>query len=721
MIKQFKLDVAGKEMIVETGRMAKQADGAVTMQLGGTVVLVTAVCSKNPRVGADFLPLFVEYQERMYAGGKIPGGFFKREGRPTEKAILTSRLIDRPIRPLFPKGMTNEIQVMCMVMSSDLENDSDILAVNGTSFALTLSNIPFDGPIGAVRIGRVNGEFIVNPTFMELEESALDLVVVGRGDDVIMLESGATELSEEIVFEAITLAQKHIKEIIAVQVKLAKEMGITKRDVTIQAVTEEVIAKVKELASAKLKDVLAISLKDQRAEAAAALKKEIIEALVTDESGISEADVKEAFGKIEKGLIRDTIVNEGKRTDGRQKTEIREITCEVGLLPRAHGSGLFTRGETQSLAVTTLGTADDEQRIDSLEGDATKSFMLHYNFPPFSVGEVKPVRGPGRREIGHGALAERAIKPIMPSKDDFPYTVRLVSEILESNGSSSMATVCASTLALMDAGVPIKKPVSGIAMGLVKEGDKYLILTDIAGAEDHFGDMDFKVAGTRDGITAVQMDLKVKGVSLPLIKEILAQAKDARMEIMDKIEAVIANPNANLSSYAPRIESFKIDTEKIRDVIGSGGKVIRKIIADTGASINVEDDGTVQVASPDREALDKAVAIIQGIVQDPEVGKIYDATVKRIMDFGAFVEILPGKEGLCHVSELSTEYVKNPSDIAKVGDQFQVKLLEIDSMGRLNLSKNATDPNYVPKPKPERKGHSGGDRNRSFDKNKKRF
>jgi polyribonucleotide nucleotidyltransferase len=717
---KFQLDLGGKQLTIETGRFAKQADGAVTVRLGGTVVLTTAVCSKEPKENADFLPLWVEYRENTYAAGKIPGGFFKREGRPSEKEILTARLVDRPIRPLFEKGFTHEVQVINSVLSSDAENDSDILAVIGASTALSISDIPFNGPIGAVRVGRINDAFVLNPTFQELESSTMDIVVVGNGNLVTMVEAGAKEVPEDIAFEGIKFAQKYIKDIVDLQQKMMKECGVEKRKIELVKVDPALEEKVEKIALDKLKELVNIPLKEKREEALDSIKKEVFEKLVTEETGYSEMDVKLTLVKLEKEIVRKAILGKDKRIDGRGKTDIRAISCEIGILPRTHGSGLFTRGQTQSLSVTTLGTSVDEQRIDALEGEMTKSFMLHYNFPPFSVGEVKPVRGPGRREIGHGALAEKSLRAVMPSKEEFPYTVRLVSDILESNGSSSMATVCAGTLSLMDAGVPIKKAVSGIAIGLVKEGDKYVLLTDIAGLEDHFGDMDFKVAGTKDGVTAIQLDLKISGITLDILKEAFSQAKDARMVILEKLSATIEKPREDLSDYAPRIVTIKIDREKIKDVIGSGGKVIRKIIQDTGATIDIEDDGSVQVASVDGEAMKKAVEIINSIVQDPEVGKIYKAKVTRIMDFGAFCEILPGKEGLCHVSELADSFVKNVNDVVKVGDEFEVKLMEIDQQGRLNLSRKRAMPGYVEKPGDERKPRSYEKRERHKGTHKER-
>ncbi len=684
---KFEVDLGREKIIIETGRMAKQADGAVTVQLGGTVVLVTAVASREPREGIDFFPLTVEYQEKTYAAGKIPGGFFKREGRPSEKEILTARLIDRPIRPLFPAGFINEIQIMAMVLSSDCENDSDILAVIGASCALSISGIPFNGPIAAVRVGRVGGKFVLNPTFQELESSDMDLVVAGKKNRVLMLESGSGELGEDIILDGIAFGQKNLAAIIEVQEKMAKECGKPPIQAQLKVLDEGLVNKVRSAAEAKLKDINRLSSKEEREEALDMLSKELVSKLATEESGHTDKNVKAALVEVEKEEVRHFIIDKKMRVDGRSFNEIRPITCEVGLLPRTHGSGLFTRGQTQSLSATTLGTAADEQRIDALEGETQKSFMLHYNFPPFSVGEVKPVRGPGRREIGHGALAERALKPVMPSKDKFPYTVRIVSDILESNGSSSMATVCASTLSLMDAGVPISKPVSGIAMGLVKEGSNHVILTDIGGVEDHYGDMDFKVAGTKDGITAVQMDLKIDGITSDIIGQTLKAAKEARLFILDKMVKVISQPKGSISEFAPRIVTLKISTDKIKDVIGPGGKVIKKIIQDTGVTIDVEDDGTIEVASTDGEALQKALDIIKGLTEEPEIGKIYHGKIKRIMNFGAFCEIMPGKEGLIHISELADKFVKNVEDVVKIGDEVTVKVIEIDEQGRVNLSK----------------------------------
>jgi len=678
----------GKEtLVIETGRMAKQANGSVVVEYGGTVVLATAVSSKKIREGIDFFPLTVEYQEKTYAAGRIPGGYFKREGRPTEKEILTARLIDRPIRPLFPKGFMNDVQIFAIVLSSDGQNDSDIPALIGASTALAISDIPFAGPVGAVRVGLVDDKFIVNPTFEEIEKSELNLVAVGLKDKIVMLEAGSSEISEEKMLEAIEFSQKHINEAIKIQEELQKKAGKKKAGTELKIISDALYEKVKGLSLSELEKAYLPASKEEREDALDALSKSVIEKLKAEDEALQENDIKNALDKVEKEVIRKFILEKKKRVDGRKCEEIRPITCETGVLPRTHGSGLFTRGQTQSLSTTTLGTGRDEQRLDTLEGEKFKSFMLHYNFPPFSVGEARPARGPGRREIGHGALAERALKAVMPSGEDFPYTVRVVSDILESNGSSSMATVCASTLSLMDAGVPIKRPVSGIAMGLVKEGKKASILTDIAGVEDHFGDMDFKVTGTDNGITALQMDLKIDGIDMDLIKKIMKQALPAMDFILKKIQTVIDTPREKLSEYAPKIVAITIPKDKIRAVIGPGGKIIKRIIQDTGTSIDVDDtEGKVSVASDNEEAIQKAIEIIKGITGDLEVGTVFDGTITKLMNFGAFCEILPGKEGLIHVSELSGKFIKNVEDAVKVGDKVKVKLIKIDDMGRLNLS-----------------------------------
>ena len=694
MIERIGVQLDRSELIFETGKVARQADAAVTVELGGTVVLVTAVCSGGARQGVDFLPLSVEYREKTYAAGKIPGGFFKREGRPSEKEILTARLIDRPIRPLFSQDVRNEIQVVGMVLSSDGENDSDILAVNGASAALSISNIPFDGPIGCVRVGLVKNDLVLNPTFQELEESELDIVVAGREGKVIMIEASANELSEEKVREAIDFAQKHIDNIIDAQKKLAQKCGRVKRDnMVCKEVPREIFEKAKQLSKDRVCEISKLALKEERQREQDALEKELLEKIVPEGDSTHKAAVKEAIQEAEKENARKCILERKKRTDGRAFDELRQITCETGFLPRTHGSGLFTRGQTQALCVTTLGTSSDEQRIDALEGESYKAFMLHYNFPSFSVGETKPFRGPGRREIGHGALAEKALKPIIPSPEEFPYTVRIVSDILESNGSSSMASVCAGSLSLMDAGVPIKAQVAGVAIGLVEEGKEYVLLTDIAGAEDHYGDMDFKVAGTEKGITAIQLDLKIKGIGSDILAKALSMAKKARLEILIKMNTVMAKPKESISDFAPRIVNLKVNPEKIKDIIGPGGKMIKSIIRDTGATINVEDDGSVQVASSDDAATARAIKIIEGLCAEVEVGKIYTGTITRIMNFGAFCEILPGKEGLIHVSELADKFVKDVASEVKVGDEVRVKVMEIDDQRRVNLSrKRAMEP-----------------------------
>ncbi len=683
---------AGKEeTIISTGKLAKQAGGSVTVQCGGTFVLVTCCCAKQPREDMGFFPLTVEYQEKTFAAGKIPGGFFKREGRPSEKAILTSRMIDRPIRPLFPKGMLNEVQVVATVLSYDGVNDPDVLALTGASAALTISEIPFEGPIAGARVGLVDDQLILNPTAEEMEKSILDVVMVANDESVVMLEAGAAGLSEEKMIEAIKFGHEGIKPLLDAQIKLKEKVGKTKReDISISEKNEEVYEQVKQSAGVKIKEILQLSDKQQRVEQLDSLLKGLVEEIDPDgEKGLAK-DIKSAVGDVEKEVVRDVILNDRKRIDGRAFDEIRQLSSEINILPRTHGSALFTRGETQALSVLTLGTSSDEQRIDALEGEMKRTFMLHYNFPSFSVGETRPMRGPGRREIGHGALAAKALTPVLPG-DEFPYTIRLVSEILESNGSSSMATVCASSMSLMAGGVPVKAPVSGIAMGLVKEGDKYAVLTDIAGAEDHLGDMDFKVAGTEEGITAVQMDLKIKGIDYTIMKEAFEQAKKARKEILGHMKQTIDKPAEDMSPNAPRIVTIMVKVDKIRDIIGQGGKVIRGIIAETGADINIEDDGTCQVASANKESLDAAVKIIRGIIEEPEIGKMYDATVVKLMNFGAFVQFLPGQDGLVHVSEISKEYVKNVEDAVKEGQKVRVKVIGVDDQGRVKLSIKQAD------------------------------
>ncbi|MFH1061291.1 MAG: polyribonucleotide nucleotidyltransferase [Candidatus Omnitrophota bacterium] len=686
MIDKIETKLSDDPIVIESGKLAKQANASVTVTCGGTVVLVTAVMSKEAKENIDFLPLTVEYKEKTYAAGKIPGGFFKREGRSSEKEILTSRLIDRPIRPLFPKGFYNEIQIFAMVLSCDGVNDPDILSIIGASTALTISDIPFSGPIGAVKIGRINNQFIVNPTFEQVKESDLEIVIAGSKNGINMIESGAYQVSEEVMLDAMQFGYEKLLGLIAIQEQFAKKCGKQKVRIEFKQTPKGLYEKVKELSLDRLNEVYQIGAKEERIEQLAIIANDLDQALVTDESDYSGLEVATMLGKVEKEQVRKMILENKKRVDGRSYTDIRPITSEVSFLPQTHGSAVFTRGQTQSLGVVTLGTSADEQRIDALVGESTKTFMLHYNFPSFSVGEVRPIRGPGRREIGHGALAERALSPVMPSKEKFPYTVRLVSEILESNGSSSMATVCAGTLALMDAGVPILKPVSGIAMGLIKEGNDVAVLTDILGLEDHLGDMDFKVTGTRDGVTAIQLDSKIEGINIEILKKALAQAKEARLFILDKIEETLAQPRSDISKYAPRITVIMVPQDKIKDIIGPGGKIIKQIVADTGVKIDIDDDGRVSIASSDSKASQRAIDIVHGLIAEAEVGKIYEGKITRLMNFGAFCEILPNKEGLIHVSELADSFVKNVEDVVKVGDRVKVKVIEVDKMKRVNLS-----------------------------------
>jgi len=686
----MKIKFGNNDLILETGKIARQANGSVTVQYGGTVVLVTACMSKEPKEGQDFFPLTVEYQEKTYAAGKIPGGFFKREGRPSESEILTARLIDRPIRPLFPKGFLNEVQIMAIVLSSDGENDPDVFAVIGASAALSISDIPFDGPLVCCRVARANNQFILNPTYAELENSDLDLVVVANLKGIVMLESKAKEVSEEVFLAAVKFGFENLKDIIHLQEEFIRQYGNSKVNLEYKIIDHVLKNKVEELSRERLKEVYKLSKKEEREEEIDLLSKDL-EAKLTQEGYLS-SDIKTALVQIEKEQVRKRILEEDVRIDGRRFKEIRPINCAVSVLPRTHGSSLFTRGQTQSLAVTTLGTGEDEQLIEALEGEKYKTFMLHYSFPPFSVGETAPVRGPGRREIGHGALAERALLAVMPSKEKFPYTIRVVSEILESNGSSSMATVCAATLSLMDAGVPIKDAVGGIALGLIKEDAKALILTDITGLEDHFGDMDFKVAGTKAGITAVQLDLKIDGIDLNLLDKCLLQAKEARLSVLEKMQQALSEPRPELSSYAPRIEIIKVRPEKIGELIGPGGKTIKKIIAQTQASIDIQEDGSVLIGSNDVSKCKEAIEMIKAITDDIEIGRIYIGKVKRVMPFGAFCEIAPGKEGLVHVSELANHFVKEVDQEVKIGDEIKVKVIGIDELGRINLSKKQAQP-----------------------------
>jgi len=679
-------EIGGKRLILETGLMAKQANGAVVVRYGDTVVLSTAVSSKVERANVDFLPLTVDYQEKAYAAGRIPGGFFKREGRQTEKEILTSRLIDRPIRPLFPEGYYFDTQIIANVLSIGDESSMDLMGMIASSAALAISDIPFNGPIGAVRIAFVEGKYLVNPDKKALETTRLNLVVAGTADAIMMVEGGAQELTEDQMLEALETAHREIKKIVALVNELVAKIGKAKRPVKTVELDKELAGQVAGLAMERLLVAIVIPDKMERQRTLDALLDEIKQKL-KNEDPTRNLQISTIFFSLEKDEVRKIILEKNIRADGRKPDQIRPISSVVGLLPRTHGSALFTRGETQALVVTTLGTSDDEQRIDSLEGEYFKTFMLHYNFPPFSVGETKPLRGPGRREVGHGALAERALKAMVPTKQEFPYTIRIVSDILESNGSSSMATVCGGTLALMDAGVPIKAPVAGIAMGLIKEGSKVIVLSDILGLEDHLGDMDFKVTGTSAGITALQMDMKIEGITIDVMRTALQQAKDGRMHILGKMLDTLAAPRKNLNPHAPRIITMQISTDKIKDVIGSGGKVIRSIVEQTGAKIDIEDNGTINIASSDEAAALKAKEIIRGICQEAEVGKIYSGKVRKIMDFGAFVEIFPGTDGLLHISQISEQRLEKVTDELKEGDEVLVKVLEIDRQGKIRLSR----------------------------------
>ena len=682
----FEMQLGGRPLIIESGKMAKQAGGAVLVRYGDTAVLVAATASKEPREGIDFFPLTVDYEEKLYSVGKIPGGFIKREGRPSESSILASRLIDRPIRPLFADGFRNDVQIVATVLSVEQDNAPDITAMIGASCALSISDIPFEGPIAGVRVGLINDEFILNPTTAQQNESELNLVVAGSYDAVMMVEAGANELSEEVILNAIIFGHDAIKTIIEFQNKIVAEIGKEKRQMKLFEIPEEIITDVKDYALEKLDKALRNPDKLAREAEVSEIKADV--AMFFAEKYPDDAkNIQLTLQKIVKSLVRKMITIEKIRPDGREIEEVRPVSCEVGLLNRTHGSGLFTRGQTQILTITTLGALGDEQILDGLGVEESKRYMHHYNFPAFSVGETRPSRGPGRREIGHGALAERALVPVLPSTEEFPYTLRLVSEVLESNGSSSMGSVCGSTLSLMNAGVPIKRPVSGVAMGLVKDGDYYTILTDIQGLEDALGDMDFKVAGTTNGITAIQMDIKIDGLTRDILKDALAQANRGRSHILNKMLEVISEPSKELSPFAPRIITMKINPDKIRDVIGPGGKIIKKIIDETGVSIDIQDDGNVFIAAVDVEAGNKAVNIIESLVREVEIGGVYNGKVTRLMAFGAFVEILPGKEGLVHISQLALERVEKVEDVVSVGDEIMVKVTEVDRQGRVNLSR----------------------------------
>ena len=672
-------------MTLETGKVAKQADGAVVVRLGGSMVLATCVAAKSAKEAQDFFPLTVEYRERAYAGGRIPGGYFKREGAPVKKETLTSRLIDRPIRPLFPDGFRNEVQVICLTISGDQENDPDILAMNGASAALCLSGIPFDGPVGAVRVGLVEGKLIANPTAAQKKASSLELVIAATEDAVLMVEAGASEISEEVLLEAIAFGHAECKKLARAQRDLVQRAGKPRWTLETSARDGELKARVQSLAASKLATALAIHEKQSRAEAVGRVFDEVVQSLGVDET--KKGAVREAFEAVEKAEVRRLIVERNLRVDGRKANEIRPISIDMAYLPRAHGSSVFTRGETQALVSATLGTKSDEQKIESIEGDFYRNFMLHYNFPSFSVGEVRRFGSPSRRDIGHGALAERAVEAVLPPKEEFPYTIRIVSDILESNGSSSMASVCGASLALMDAGVPLKSHVAGVAMGLVKDGDKVGILTDINGAEDHYGDMDFKVAGTEKGVTALQMDIKIAGVSIDIMRAALQQAREARLIVLAKMREAIEKPRAELSPFAPRFVTIKIRPEKIREIIGPGGKVIRGIQEQTGTKIDVEDDGRVTVFSPDNASVQKALGIIQDICREVELDRIYLGKVKKIVEFGAFVEVIPNTEGLLHISQIAESRIRTVQDVLTEGDEVLVKVIEIDGNGKMRLSR----------------------------------
>jgi len=697
MIKKVELDLGGgKVLSLETGKLAKEANGSVTVRLGDTMIIATAVMSDSPRPGMNFFPLLVDFEEKLYAAGKIPGGFFKREGKPTENAILTARRIDRPIRPLFPKEFRNDVQLVITPLSVDQEIPPDILAIIGASTALAISDIPFDNPIAAARVAKVGDELIVDPTITQMKDSVMDLVVAATSEKVLMIECGSEEVPEADIIQGIKDAHKRIKEVIKLQQKLAKEVGKAKKEVVIYAPNEQVAKFVKDKAAAEIAAAMSITDKSKRMAKLGSIKDKLVLEIKEGKNEelkklieASPADISTVIEKIEKATIREMIVKKGQRPDGRGINDLRELNCEVGVVPRVHGSAIFSRGQTQVLTVATLGSLGEVQRLDGLTSDEEKRYMHHYNFPAFSVGEVRPLRGPGRREIGHGALAERSLLPVIPDDEKFPYTIRLVTEVLGSNGSTSMAATCGSTLALMDAGVKIDSPVAGISIGLVKEGSKEILLTDIQGIEDFLGDMDFKVSGTRKGVTGIQVDVKIDGLSHDLIEKTFKQAKEARSIILDKIEAALAAPREELSPFAPRVNSIQIDPEKIGMVIGPGGKMIRKIIEDTGAQIDIDDSGTVLITSADSDGAKAAQKMIEDLTYEPKVGEVFRGKVMRIMAFGAFVELVPGKEGLVHVSQISQQRVAKVEDVLKVGDEAIVKLMEKDDKGRLNLSMKA--------------------------------
>jgi polyribonucleotide nucleotidyltransferase len=715
------LELGGQTLTISTGKWAKLAGGSAVVQLGGTVVLVAASAAKNASPNRDFVPLTVDYRERTYAAGKIPGGFFKREGRPTEKEVLSSRLIDRPIRPLFSKLFPYETQIMATVVSSDQENDADVLALIGASAAINLSDIPFPEPIAGVRIGRVAGEFVVNPTISQLEESDMDMVVAGTAENIIMVEGGTRELPESVLVEALRFAAGHVRELVSIQRDLVARAGKPKRPLVQPPDTTELTKALDAGYRSRLGQAIRIPGKEARQEEVDRITLDAVVAL-KERFAEQEPFIGKILHDIERDELRGMVLSEGVRADGRGLDDIRKVTVEVGVLPRTHGSCLFTRGETQALAVATLGTKSDEQRVEELEGQSWKSYMLHYNFPPFSVGEVRPIRGPGRREIGHGALAERSIEPMIPAETHFPYTIRIVSDILESNGSSSMATVCAGSMSLMDAGVPIKAPVAGIAMGLVKEGERVAVLTDILGVEDHLGDMDFKVTGSREGITAFQMDTKIGGISFDVLSNALERARKGRLHILGIMEQALPRPRAEMSPYAPRIIILNINPDKIREVIGPGGKIIKRITEETGTQIDIEDSGEVRIAAINSDGGRRAEEMIRNITEDPEPGRVYQGKVRSVVTFGAFVEIVPGRDGLLHISEIDHHRVARTEDVLNVGDSVMVKVIGVDRDGKIKLSRKA----LLPEPEggvPAGSGVGGGrerDRDRDRDRGRDR-
>ena len=713
------LDLGGRTLTISTGKMAKLAGGSAVVQLGGTMVLVAASAAKTASPNRDFVPLTVDYRERTYAAGKIPGGFFKREGRPTEKEVLSSRLSDRPIRPLFSKQFPYETQIMATVMSSDQEHDADVLALIGASAAINLSDIPFPEPIGGVRVGRVDGEFVIMPTFEQLDQSDMDIIVAGTAENIIMVEGGTREISEADLIGALDFAMEHIRKIVALQRDLVGRAGKQKRPLVAATDTSELKRALDESYRDRLRQAIRIPGKEARQEEVDRIGTEAHEALKERFSEI-EGHIGKLLHDIERDELRHMVLDEKVRADGRKPDDIRKVTVEVGVLPRTHGSCLFTRGETQALAVCTLGTKSDEQRVEELEGQSWKSYMLHYNFPPFSVGEVRPIRGPGRREIGHGALAERAIEPVIPADTHFPYTIRLVSDILESNGSSSMATVCGSSMALMDAGCPIKAPVAGIAMGLIKEGDKVEVLTDILGVEDHLGDMDFKVTGTREGITAFQMDTKIGGISDAVLQNALERARNGRLHILGIMEQALAEPRAEMSPFAPRITIINIHPDKIREVIGPGGKIIKRITEETGAQIDIEDSGEVRIAAMSGESGKRAEELIRNITEDPEPGRIYQGKVRSVVTFGAFVEIVPGRDGLLHISEIDHHRVARTEDVLNVGDMVMVKVIGVDRDGKIKLSRKALLPEPEGVVAGAESGGGGGGGGRGYERGRDR-